>query len=282
MPSVRVESAGPLEIHFHEEGRGEPVVLIGGLTSTVETWGLQIPALVRGGYRVIAPDNRGSGRTKVLQEDRVRTPQRFAADVHALLDALGLARVHLLGASMGGMIAQAFALAHPERLLSLTLACTTCGGPNAVTAAPEVVQALVRGSSPQATEEERRAGLAVVLHPESFEKRAAGVAFYEETKRAWPHSAEEVGLRVLGVAGFDAWARLPEISAPTLVLTGDSDVLIPPENARILAQHIPGARLVVIEEAGHVFFCEQPEATNRALLAFLAEVGEEPARAYPS
>jgi 3-oxoadipate enol-lactonase len=279
VPSVRVESSGPLEIHVHDEGRGEAVVLLGGLTSTVETFGLQIPALVRAGYRVIAPDNRGSGRTKAAADDGVRTPERFAADVRALLDALDLPAVHLVGASMGGMIAQAFALAHPERLRSLVLACTTCGGPHAVAAAPEVVEAMVRGSSPEATEEERRAGFAVVFHPESFERRPEGVRFYEETKRAWPHSAREVGLRVVGIASHDAWARLPEIRVPTLVLTGDRDVLIPPENARILAGRIPDAQLVVIEDAGHVFFCEQPEATNRALVAFLDQVGAASPRA---
>ena len=104
-----------------------PVVLIGGLSSTVETWG-RLAELLAQRYRVIRPDNRGSGRTRIDPDDGDRSMPAFAGDVRGLLDALGLDRVHLVGASMGGMIVQQFAVTWPERLLSLTIACSHCGG----------------------------------------------------------------------------------------------------------------------------------------------------------
>jgi pimeloyl-ACP methyl ester carboxylesterase len=271
MPFARVDNAGPVEIWYEEHGAGAPVVAVGGLTSTVETWGLQAPALAAR-FRLVLLDNRGSGRTRLPADDGVRTPARLAGDVRALLDALGLERVHLIGASMGGMVVQEFALAWPERLRSLVIACSTCGGPHATPAAPEVVQAMLRGAARDASEAEQRRALAVLVHPESPARRSEGLAFYEATKKAWPHSAEEVARRVLGIRAFDTFARLPELRVPTLVLTGSDDALVPPANARLLAGRIPGAELVVVPESGHVFFCEQPEATNRALLAFLARV----------
>jgi pimeloyl-ACP methyl ester carboxylesterase len=281
VPFARGDNAGPVEIWYEEQGAGAPVVAVGGLTSTIETWGLQAPALAAR-FRLVLFDHRGSGRTRVCADDGVRTPARMAGDVRVLLDALGLERVHLIGASMGGMVVQAFALAWPERLRSLVIACSSCGGPHATPAAPEVVHAMLRGAAQDASEAERRAALAVLVHPESPARRAEGLAFYEATKKAWPHPAEEVARRALGIRGFDAWADLPRIRVPTLVVTGSDDALVPPANSRLLAERIPGAELVVVPDAGHVFFCEQAEATNRALVDFLTRVEAVEATARPS
>ena len=270
MPFLRTENAGLIEIWYEEAGQGAPVVLIGGLTSTTEVWGRQVPGLAAT-HRVVTLDNRGSGRTRLAEDDGVRSPERFAGDVRALLDGLGLERVHLLGASMGGAIVQAFALSWPERLRSLVIACSSPGGSHAVAAGPEVIQALLRGSGAEAPPEAARAALEVALHPATFEKRPGAVAFYEGTKRAWPHPTAEIARRAAGIAGFDAWKGLASLAVPTLVITGAGDRLVPPENSRRLAARIPGAELAVIPDSGHVFFVEQPEATNRALLEFFAK-----------
>ncbi|HME71918.1 MAG TPA: alpha/beta fold hydrolase [Myxococcota bacterium] len=95
--------------------------------------------------------------------------------------------------------------------------------------------------------------------------------FYVEAKRAFPHAAEEIARRVRGIASFDVFDALPRLSVPTLLLTGSHDRLVPPENSHRLAGRIPGAELGVIEGGGHVFFIEQPEAANRALLDFFAK-----------
>jgi pimeloyl-ACP methyl ester carboxylesterase len=282
VPTLRAENAGAIEIHYEESGpaagAAEAVVLVGGLTSTVETWGLQVPALAER-YRVITFDNRGSGRTRVPADDGVRTPARLAGDVVALLDGLGLDRVHLVGASMGGMVVQEVALAHPRRLRSLVVACSTCGGPHAVRASDAVLQKMLRGSGGESAET-----LEVVAQPELFETRRERLDFYLETKRRWPHAPAEIARRAAGIARFDTWGRLPGLAVPTLVVCGADDVLVPAENSRILAARIPGAELVVIERTAHIFFVEEPERTNRALLAFLAKHGATalaPARARP-
>lgn len=267
MPTLRAENDGAIEIHYEEWGPGagaaETVVLVGGLTSTVETWGQQVPALSPS-YRVIAFDNRGSGRTRVVADDGVRSPARLAGDVLALLDGLGLERIHLVGASMGGMIVQELALTHPERLRSLVIACSTCGGPHAFRASDAVMQKMLRGAGGESAET-----LDVVAQPAFFEARRERLDFYLESKRRWPHPPEEIARRAAGIAAFDTWERLPELSVPTLVICGTDDVLVPPENSRLLAERIPGAELVEIEDTAHIFFIEEPEATNRALLAFL-------------
>lgn len=270
MPVLQANNAGPIEIYWQKSGQGEPVILVGGLTSTLEVWGRQTPVLAAH-HCVISFDNRGSGRTRTPTDDGVRTPQRFAGDVLALLDGLHLTRVHLVGASMGGMIVQEFALAHPSRLRSLTVCCSSFGGKNAVVAAPEVVRAMIEGSAEGASPEALRAGMEVLFHPDSLKGECDALNFYVGTKRAFPHTPEEIARRLTGIASFDVFDALPRLTVPTLVLTGSHDRLVPPENSHRLAARIPGAQLTVIEGGGHVFFVEQPEAANRALLDFFAK-----------
>ncbi len=277
MPTIRTEGRGAIEIYYEEQGRGEPVVLIGGGSSTAEVWGYQVPALAARN-RVITPDNRGSGRTRVEDDDGVRTPARFAGDVLALLDALALERAHLVGASMGGMIAQEFALRHPDRTASLVIACSSFCVPPAVAAGEEVSRAWFSGSAEGASPEQVRAAVEVLVHPETREKRKERLDFYLSTKVRHPHSAEELVRRAIGLASFDVHDRLAELRVPTLVLAGSHDVLMPPENARLLARRIQAAEIQTIDEAGHMFFIEQPDASNRLLLDFL---GRHPLKPEP-
>jgi aminoacrylate hydrolase len=113
--------------------------------------------------------------------------------------------------------------------------------------------------------------LEVLFHPSSLEGKPEAVKFYVETKRALPHNSDELARRVRGIGSFDVFDALPGLSVPTLVVTGSHDRLVPPENAHRLAARIPGAELAVVEGGGHVFYVEQPEATNRALLDFFAK-----------
>jgi pimeloyl-ACP methyl ester carboxylesterase len=222
---------------------------------------------------VVTPDNRGTGRTRSANDDGIRTPARFADDVLALIDGLGLAKVDLAGASMGGMIVQEFALRYPERLRSLSILCSTFGGEKAISPSPEVLGAMLNGSKADATEEERRASLATQMHPETPAKRGDRLAFIEATRKAHPHSAEELLKRAQGIASFGSYDRLESLDVPTLVMAGTDDVLIPTENSRLLAGRIRGSKLVLIEDAGHIFFVEQPDAASAALLGFIESIG---------
>ena len=268
MPFAKIDSAGPLDVYFEEEGGGEPVVLIGGFSSTLELWWAQRPALARE-FRVILPDNRGSGRTRIPHDDGVRTPARFASDVRGLLDALGLEQVHLVGASMGGMIVQEFAVQSPERLRSLAILCSRCGGAVSIPAHPDDAQRMVRGASSEATEAERRAGFEVMFHPSTFRESPEVIQRMLAQRRAHPHTPSELARRNQGIATWDVSDVLAHVKVPTLVMTGDADRIVPPENSRLIAERIPGAELVSVADAGHCFFQEKPHATNAALLDFL-------------
>lgn len=270
MANLKAENHGEIEIHYEESGAGDPLVLIGGLTSTLEAWGPMRPDLAER-CRVITPDNRGSGSTRLKEDDGVRTPERFSGDILALADALDLDRFHLMGVSMGGMIVQEFAVAHPDRLASLTIGCSNTGGPLVVSPTDEVLRAMLAGSAEGASEEAKQAAMAIQIHPDTPEKRADRLAYFVATKKDHPHSGEELRNRIRGIAQYDVYDRLADLDVPTLVLTGSHDQLVPKQNSSLIANQIPNARLVEIEEAGHIFFVEQPEMSNAALLDFVTQ-----------
>lgn len=258
-----------LDVFYEARGSGDPVVLIGGFTSTVATWGRQV-GLLSERFRVIALDNRGSGRTRVIDDDGVRSPVIWSDDVAAFCDQLALPAIHLVGVSMGGVIAQAFATQHESRLRSLTLMCTTPGGDHAPAVPLDVLQGVVRGSQPDPTDDDIDALARAVAHPETRTKRREAWECFLATRLAESHTVDEMQRRQAGLRGFTAWDELANLSVPTLVMTGSDDRLVPPENSRALADRIPGAELQIIHDGGHIFFVEQSHAVNQALLAFLS------------
>jgi pimeloyl-ACP methyl ester carboxylesterase len=260
-----------LEVYYEEAGEGTPVVLVGGFTSTAATWRFQIPALAQR-HRVLVPENRGSGRTRVVgDDDGSRSVWGWATDLLAFLDALGLDRVHLAGCSMGGRIVQAFACRWPDRLLSLSLLCAAPGGEHAVAGDPEIAAAVALGSRPDATLVQQQAAVAAVLHPDTPGRSPDTVRAFLDLRAVEAHTAEELARRTEAMtAPFSVWDELGVLAVPTLVITGEADQLLPPENSRRLTARIPGARLVLVPGGGHVFFVEQPDATNRELLAHFA------------
>jgi len=264
MPTIPV---GDINIYYELFGQGEPLLLIMGLNANMLSWGPIIPARLAERYQVILFDNRGAGRTD--QPDGPYTMEQMAADAVGLLDALGIASAHVFGGSMGGMIAQHVALNHADRLRKLILGCTMCGGPHAVSAAPEVLAYLVPDPTLSAFEAAWR-GVPICYSPEFI---AANKSLIEDLLLAaceYPtrSAAYEAQLGAV-MNSHDTYDRLPQIQAPTLVLTGNRDVLIPPENSRILAERIPNAQLHEIEGAGHVFHISHPDASMAAISAFL-------------
>lgn len=266
MPEANI---GETTLYYEIQGRGRPLVMIRGLGSNADHWYSQIPALAAR-YQAITFDNRGMGRSS--DPGGPFTVRQMAGDTLGLLDALGLERPLVFGLSMGGMIAQELAINHPGRVSGLVLACTHAGGPNQVRPSAEV-EALFKDMVYLATQEAKRAAAPTLFAPETLQERPHVAAGYAEVSLRHPASADILTRQWLAVLGHDTHDRLPQIQAPTLVLTGDADVLIPPGNSEILAQRIPGAKLVVVPGGGHQILVERPEACNQEVLTFLDGLG---------
>jgi len=237
-----------LEVH----GRGEPLVLLEGLGGDIAGWRRNIPRLAAE-LRVIAFDHRGNGRS--VAPDEPMTMATFVEDAVALLDHLGVERAHLYGQSFGGMVAQEVALTSPDRVRSLILACTHPGFRHAVP---------VRETVPKDRPWE-------ALYSARFlREHTEEVA--EDQRLGTPQAPRMARRQWEAMQGFDAFGLLPSLRLPTLILHGTEDRTVHPDNARILAERIAGARLVLLEGAGHVYHAEQPEAADSAVMEFVRSV----------
>lgn len=259
---------GDTNIYWDESGAGDPLLLIMGLGYSSEMWHRTLPIL-RQHYRTIAFDNRGVGKSEVPAGPY--TMAQMAADAAAVMDAAGVGRAHVLGVSMGGMIAQELAIAYPERTRSLVLACTSCGGRESARAEQNVIDVLMaRAAMPP--EEGFRA-----MAPYIYDAATPRERIEEDLamrRRGFP-TPEGYAAQLQAILGWTSFDRLQKIQAPTLILHGESDQLVPPENAWILARIIRGSRLVMLPHASHIFTTDQPEAAHRAVLEFLKLAANE-------
>ncbi len=262
MPKVNVRG---VELYYEEHGRGEPLVLVPGFGTGLWIWYRQVPAFAER-FRTIVFDPRGVARSEA--PDGPFTMRDLADDLAALLEALQVERAHVLGASFGGFVAQEFALAHPERTRSLVLCCTSYGGAGHVPPAPETLAAIA-STKRLNTEERVRENLLLAFSPRFVEEEPAEVERVINL-RAENDVHEHAYLRQLQAAvAFDAAARVGAINVPTLVITGDADVIVPHENSLNLAAAIPGAALRIVEGGSHTFFIERPREFNRAVVEFI-------------
>jgi 3-oxoadipate enol-lactonase len=256
-----VENLGA-RIYWDEEGSGAPVLMIMGLGWTSHAWHRSRPVLSKK-YRTIVLDNRGVGRSE--SPAGPYSMAQMAADAAAVLNAARVNAAHVFGVSMGGMIAQEFALQFPKKVRSLILGCTAAGGPEAVRAEPEVLQVLMtRGQDPDA--------FAKAMGPFIYDAGTSAQQIEEDTavRRKWYPSADAYFAQLQAIMAWEAYGRLPQIAAPTLVIHGENDRLVPAENARLIAGRIPGAKLTIIPLASHIFTTDQPDAAHGAILEFLA------------
>jgi pimeloyl-ACP methyl ester carboxylesterase len=263
MPRVRVND---IEMYYELHGAGDPVVLIQGLAANRTFWEPNLAGLVSR-HRILLLDYRGSGDT-----DKPAMPystRMFADDIAGLMEALGLARAHVVGRSMGGCIAQWLGIAHPAKVRSLVLAATWGR-------ADGFLQRSLRGWSSLV----QRGGL-----PALFEQALLWCytrEFFEPEKSAELQALEALGARnsqpadafarqSLAGQEHDALDRLGTIRAPTVVVVGEEDILTPPKFSRELAARIPGAELRVLPALGHAFYEQRPGLFNELALDFWAK-----------
>jgi pimeloyl-ACP methyl ester carboxylesterase len=252
-------------VNYVEAGSGEALLLIMGFGGDHLAWAFQTPVFAQR-YRVVAFDNRGVGLSDV--PDVPYTTRLMADDAVGLLDALGIERAHVLGVSMGGMIAQELALGHPERVRSLQLHCTL--------ARPDrYMQALLdgwRAVRTKVTPDEWMRIVALWLFaPTTYAERPEFVEMVIQTGIANPNPFTLTGFLRQGeaVRTHDTLDRLGKLRQPTLVSVAEDDILVPARFSRVLAAAVPGAELRVIDGAGHAYFWERPDVFNSMCLDFL-------------
>jgi pimeloyl-ACP methyl ester carboxylesterase len=228
-------------------------------------WLHQLPAF-ESRFRCIVFDNRGTGMTGVPSGPY--TTAQMADDAASLLRALGVTRSHVLGVSLGGMIAQELALRHPDLVDRLVLGCTGPGGELSVRPSPEAMAAfaLAKGEDPEA---ELRRMLPYLYTGACIRERPEEIEGFVRRRLDHPTPPEGYLGQLSAAVSHDASSRLERVRARTLVITGDADRLVNWENSLRLAGRIPGATLVVLPGAPHRLFAETADAFNREVLRFL-------------
>ena len=261
-----------LNLRYEIRGAGEPVALIMGFSGSGRGWGEAFLKLMEARFKIFVIDNRGTGESD--KPDAEFTLGDLAADVAAVLDHAKTPRAHVFGISMGGMIAQEFALAYPERTRGLVLGCTNCGASHSIAGR----SGGDRQPDPGAGNGSNRAGAARIFGgvrqgvpefgggAERPDQAMAEMGNYPVTPM---HTFMRQGQ---AIGGFDSFARLGQIKSPTLIIHGDDDSIVPFANAEVLQGAIAGSKKHTLKAAGHMFFWEVPEETARVAGDFLAAV----------
>lgn len=258
-----------VSIHYVCSGSGEPVLLISGLGANAEMWVRQTPAFEQH-HTVIRFDNRGAGRSDTPEGPY--TIQTMASEAVQLLDALDIPAAHVVGASMGGMIAQEIAIQYPDKALTLTLISTQCGGSHAFGAAPESASALEDLATLDMTPQERARGWVPYTLSQAFRESAPDlVEEYVRVSSVFPSSTEGLRAQWAALMGYDSWERLGFVTAPTLILQGSADLVVPVENADVLGVRIPESQVVLVPDAGHSIAFEAADRVNPLMLEFFAQ-----------
>lgn len=254
-----------IHIYYEIRGAGWPLLFISGLSGGSWSWYEQVPFFADH-FMTIAYDNRGAGRSSMPPGPY--TMKQLAEDALGLLDHLGIAECFVLGLSMGGMIAQELALLAPLKIRAMVLGCTHCGGTMRIPPSPEVLQTFMNNDG-LSHEQIVDKNLPFFFSEECRRERPEVVTSYRRVQLETPlQPVHAFHAQLAAIAGFSCCDRLARIELPTLIVSGTADVLVPPENARILARLIPNSALIEIAGAGHALHAECRDRLNRESLAF--------------
>ncbi len=264
------ETKDGLKLRYEIRGNGEPVALIMGFSGSGRGWGEPFLKLMEARFKIFVIDNRGTGESD--KPDAEFTLGDMAADVAAVLDHAKTPRAHIFGISMGGMIAQEFALKYPARTRGLVLGCTNCGASHSIAADPAAIANLMPVPGMDPLEQARRAFS--VACGKAFLNSAAGQATLNQAIAEmgnYPLTPMHTFMRQgQAIGGFDSFARLGQIKSPTLIIHGDDDAIVPHANAEIIHGAIAGSKTHTLKGAGHMFFWEAPDEAVRVAGDFLA------------
>lgn len=255
--SINYQTAG--------DRKNPPIIMILGLSHRIQHWGT-LPGQLAQRLFVVTFDCRNMGESE--QRDEAYTVEDEVEDILAVMDAAEITKAYIYGRSRGGMLAQEFALTHPERSLALILSGTSHRGPGAVGSTERVRRAMeIR---PDMTREQIFAGQdEAMASPGWHERDPEAFAYCLATDLESPPRRFAVVRQQEATAAWSSYERLPRLEVPTLVLCGEDDGMVPPENSRDIALRIPDSKLTLIPQCGHLPMLEKPQAVATAVFDFL-------------
>ena len=262
----RIKTGG-IHLDYEVRGSGPPLIMINGFRRSRVVWLESFLEPLAARFQLILFDNRGTGHSDQPQDGY--SMDAFADDCAALLEALKIDRAHVFGTSMGGMIAQRLAVSHPSRVHGLAIGCSRCGQSEGVSPEKRIWE-LLR----MMPDEEMDARKVAYLQEEAYvteEFRAANRELLDhlfDVVDENPPPPHAVKGHLKAIENWEGCAALSSIAAPTLVITGAEDRLIPAENSRLMAKKIRGAKLTLLADAAHFFWIEKPEETAEVLTSF--------------
>jgi 3-oxoadipate enol-lactonase len=258
---------GDIELDYERSGTGPALLMIMGMGGTSLSWGEPFLEDLRQDFELIVYDHRGVGASSRL--DGPTTICELSEDAAGLLTALEIDSAHVLGISMGGMVAQELTLAHPARIRTLTLGCTYCGGPGSMPTDYEVLRPVMDARASGDRERALRASWEINVSPDFSADPDAWARFVAIAMRrsvAVPVIFEQAR----AIAAHDTSGRLGEIDTPTLVIHGTADQMLAVANGHMVAELIPASQLEIFDGVGHLFFVERPERSAELLRAHAA------------
>lgn len=266
------ETIGDIDLYYEIHGPPEapPLVLIGGWASYRWIWFRQIPIL-KLKYRCIVFDNRGAGKSS--KPDYPYSIQMFADDTVGLMEALDIENAHVLGISMGGLIAQQIALSYPEKVRSLIVVSSHFGGPNQIPMDDRTMAMLIAVPTETISKEQaREMRYQATFSPEFLEENTSVLEQIDKWAEKYPTPVFAQVHQSSAVGDFNSEAELKQISTPTLIIHGASDLAVPTKNGEMLANSISNSKLVLIESGSHFSIIERYKEFNNAVMSFLDEV----------
>lgn len=257
----------PFKLYYERHGQGDPLILIRGMGRSSRYWGPVRDALSEH-FEVIMYDNRGIGRSEGTR--RFYKTATLAHDLIKLMDSLCIECAHIFGMSQGGMVAQEAAIRFPDRIRRAVIGCSHPGGKVAFRPKRSIYRKVMR-AIPGGQKAIFMATSALLLS-QAFIKRNPDVI------QGWRNMRKTEGVnpgtlmrQLYAVFHHDTWERLPFVKAPSLILAGDRDPLVPPGNSHLLAHRIPNAKLEILKGVSHDFTTERPEQITRLVTHFLRE-----------
>ncbi len=266
MPLLKINN---YNIYYEVHGDNYPLLMIQGLGANLLWWGEGLIKEISRHFKVIVFDNRGTGRSEAPDGDF--SLEDLAGDAARLLEALEITRAHILGISMGGMIAQEFALHYADKVEKLVLCASHCGGPEVVSPSSQVLKILAEPREGRPVIDIINDSIPILFSEDFVRRNRPYIDMIIKNIIEMPVPSDIFERQLKAILLFNACGRLAGISMPTLIMHGQKDVLVPPRNGEILAAKIAGARLKLFENSAHALFSQEPALVVGELLRFLNE-----------